>query len=125
MMVAPQRIELIGTELALLWPDGAEHYIQSEFLRAASPSAENTGNVICLGGKLEAQTKKHSQASSSVDGDRLVDMRCNSNSAMATTQGSILSTIFESLEKSLAHSTKLHCDQLAALVITIGRLIWR
>ena len=48
-MNAPQRIELIGTEIALIWPDGTEQYIPCERLRAWSPSAENTGERDLLG----------------------------------------------------------------------------
>lgn len=57
-MNAPQRIELIGSEVALLWPDGAEHYIPSERLRAWSPSAENTGERDLLGRKIGGTDQK-------------------------------------------------------------------
>jgi DUF971 family protein len=58
MIAAPQRIELIGTEVALIWADGTEHYIQSERLRAASPSAENTGERDLLGRKIGGTDQK-------------------------------------------------------------------
>lgn len=48
-MNAPQRIELIGTDIAIIWSDGTEYYIPSERLRAWSPSAENTGERDLLG----------------------------------------------------------------------------
>lgn len=49
MTAAPTRLDLIGSELAILWPDGTEHYIPCERLRAWSPSAENTGERDLLG----------------------------------------------------------------------------
>ncbi|HCN29010.1 MAG TPA: hypothetical protein DIT64_09685 [Verrucomicrobiales bacterium] len=42
-MTAPEKIEVIGKEVAIRWRDGAEDYITCERLRVASPSAENTG----------------------------------------------------------------------------------
>jgi DUF971 family protein len=51
-MNAPTRLELIGTELAILWQDGAEHYIPTERLRAWSPSAETTGERDLLGQRI-------------------------------------------------------------------------
>ena len=57
-MNAPQRIELIGHEIALIWADGVEHYLHSELLRAASPSAENTGERDLLGRKIGGSSQK-------------------------------------------------------------------
>ncbi|MCF3648985.1 DUF971 domain-containing protein [Synoicihabitans lomoniglobus] len=48
-MDAPTNIQLVGTEVAIAWSDGAETYFQSEMLRAASPSAENVGERDILG----------------------------------------------------------------------------
>ncbi len=48
-MIKPSNIQLIGTELALQWPDGTEDYFQEEFLRANSPSAQNTGEPDIFG----------------------------------------------------------------------------
>lgn len=48
-MNSPQRIEAIGSEIAVMWSDGAEQYIAMEKLRAASPSAENTGERDLVG----------------------------------------------------------------------------
>lgn len=48
-MKPPVRIEAIGTEIAIVWPDGAEQYIPMERLRALSPSAENTGERDLVG----------------------------------------------------------------------------
>ncbi len=46
---SPENMQLIGAELALRWPDGTEHYIPVEQLRAASPSAENVGESDLFG----------------------------------------------------------------------------
>jgi DUF971 family protein len=45
----PQNIALIGTEVAIIWNDGAEHYYPMETLRLASPSAENLGETDLFG----------------------------------------------------------------------------
>ncbi|MGJ3242952.1 MAG: gamma-butyrobetaine hydroxylase-like domain-containing protein [Opitutales bacterium] len=49
MTPAPEDLQLIGTTLALRWGDGTEVYLESEFLREHSPSAENVGEVDILG----------------------------------------------------------------------------
>ena len=49
MTAAPVRIEAIGSEIAILWPDGHEQYLSMERLRAASPSAENVGERDLVG----------------------------------------------------------------------------
>ena len=51
-MVTPVDIQLIGTEVALRWSDGVESYFTGEFLRAASPSAENMGERDVLGRQI-------------------------------------------------------------------------
>jgi DUF971 family protein len=48
-MHTPVNIQLIGTEVAIGWSDGAETYFQGDELRAASPSAENIGERDILG----------------------------------------------------------------------------
>lgn len=48
-MTPPKNIQLIGSELAILWDDGSESYITSSALRAASPSAETAGERDILG----------------------------------------------------------------------------
>ena len=48
-MPHPSNIAAIGKEIAILWDDGSESYITMEKLRAASPSAENTGETDLLG----------------------------------------------------------------------------
>ena len=47
----PKNIQLIGTELAILWEDESESYFTSEFLRRHSPSAENIGEKDIFGNK--------------------------------------------------------------------------
>jgi len=48
-MQAPQDIQIIGSEVAVLWEDGVESYFPSELLRAASPSAETRGEKDIFG----------------------------------------------------------------------------
>jgi DUF971 family protein len=48
-MHAPVNIQLIGSELAVVWADGAESYVGFEKLRAASPSAETAGERDIFG----------------------------------------------------------------------------
>ena len=45
----PKDIQLIGTELAIIWEDGSESYFPSEFLRTYSPSAQNIGEKDIFG----------------------------------------------------------------------------
>lgn len=49
MTAAPVRMEAIGTEMAIVWPDGHEQFLPMERLRAASPSAENVGERDLVG----------------------------------------------------------------------------
>jgi DUF971 family protein len=48
-VVKPTRIELIGDEVAIKWADGAESFITSSALRAASPSAAARGEPDIFG----------------------------------------------------------------------------
>lgn len=48
-MVTPARIELIGSEVAIKWADGAETFIATPALRAASPSAAARGEPDIFG----------------------------------------------------------------------------
>jgi DUF971 family protein len=48
-MKTPQNIQLIGSEVALGWSDGAETYFHAATLRAASPSAETRGEQDIFG----------------------------------------------------------------------------
>lgn len=47
----PKNIQIIGTELAIVWDDESESYFSSEFLRRHSPSAENIGEKDIFGNK--------------------------------------------------------------------------
>ncbi|MCB1224976.1 MAG: DUF971 domain-containing protein [Verrucomicrobiales bacterium] len=51
-MIEPQRIEAIGDLVAIVWSDGAESYYDMARLRAASPSAETTGERDLLGRQI-------------------------------------------------------------------------
>ncbi len=48
-MPSPANIQIVGSEVAIAWDDGAETYFSGEYLRAASPSAENMGERDILG----------------------------------------------------------------------------
>lgn len=48
-MTPPKDIQIIGSEIAILWPDSREDYFPMETLRANSPSAENIGERDILG----------------------------------------------------------------------------
>jgi len=54
----PQNIQLIGSEVAIVWNDGAESYFPSEKLRAASPSAETRGEKDIFGQQYGGTGKK-------------------------------------------------------------------
>jgi DUF971 family protein len=45
----PKNLQLIGTELAIVWEDGSESYFPSDFLRKHSPSAQNIGEKDIFG----------------------------------------------------------------------------
>jgi len=57
--MSPARLELIGNEVAIIWSDGHEQFIAMEKLRAASPSAENTGERDLLGRQIGGTNQKH------------------------------------------------------------------
>ena len=48
-MISPSRVQVIGSEVAIAWSDGAESYLAAEYLRAASPSASNMGERDIFG----------------------------------------------------------------------------
>jgi len=50
-MHTPIDIQLIGTEVAIRWSDGAETYFAADRLRGASPSAETQGERDIFGNK--------------------------------------------------------------------------
>ncbi|MEM7791401.1 MAG: DUF971 domain-containing protein [Verrucomicrobiota bacterium] len=45
----PKDIQLIGSELCIIWTDETESFFPSEFLRANSPSAANIGEKDIFG----------------------------------------------------------------------------
>lgn len=49
ILQAPKTILLVGHDVAVLWPDGREDILPMDFLRANSPSAENTGEADLFG----------------------------------------------------------------------------
>ena len=57
-MLAPQNIQLIGSEVAIAWSDGTETYHPADKLRAASPSAETRGEKDILGQQHGGSSKK-------------------------------------------------------------------
>jgi len=50
-MLKPKDIQLIGSEVAILWEDGSESFLPMEYLRAHSPSAETQGERDILGNR--------------------------------------------------------------------------
>jgi DUF971 family protein len=71
MNLQPQRVEVIGHELALVWSDGMESYIDLEKLRRACPCAACGGEPDVMG---EIQRPRVSYGSHSFElrGFRLV-----------------------------------------------------
>ena len=57
-MIAPDNIQIIGDEICFHYPDGLEHYIKMERLRAMSPSAETAGERDLLGQKIGGDVRK-------------------------------------------------------------------
>ncbi len=58
-MIFPTKIELIGSTLSILWNDNSENYFESEFLRTASPSAQNIGEKDIFGNQYGGQGPKN------------------------------------------------------------------
>ena len=58
-MIAPQDIQIIGSEIAIRWNDGKESYITFATLRAASPSAETRGEQDIFGNKYGGEAPKN------------------------------------------------------------------
>jgi DUF971 family protein len=54
----PQNIQLIGSEVAIVWDDGVESYFTGPVLRAASPSAETRGEKDIFGHQYGGGEKK-------------------------------------------------------------------
>lgn len=57
-MKTPQKIQLIGAELAIAWDDGTESYFTAPQLRAASPSAEARGEKDIFGQQYGGADKR-------------------------------------------------------------------
>ncbi len=51
LVKTPKNIQLVGSEVAILWSDGTESYFGAEKLRAASPSADTRGERDIFGQK--------------------------------------------------------------------------
>jgi len=71
-MSKPDRIELIGNEVAIAWSDGAETYFSMEKLRAFSPSAENVGERDLLGRQIGGHRGPREFPGVTVTGWRLI-----------------------------------------------------
>lgn len=56
-MTSPANIQLIGSEVAILWSDGREDYFPMDKLRASSPSAETQGERDLLGRPITGDEK--------------------------------------------------------------------
>ena len=48
-MHSPTNIQLIGSDLCIVWDDGSESYFPAPFLRKHSPSAQNIGEKDIFG----------------------------------------------------------------------------
>lgn len=57
-MTPPRDIQLIGSEVAIAWTDGREDFFPMEVLRAASPSAEQTGERDIFGQQYGGSNQK-------------------------------------------------------------------
>ncbi len=57
-MIAPQEIQVIGSEIAIRWADGKESFITFATLRAASPSAEVRGEHDIFGHQYGGEAPK-------------------------------------------------------------------
>lgn len=58
-MIAPTDIQLIGTEVAIRWADGAESFLSFATLRAASPSASVRGERDIFGHHYGGEVPKN------------------------------------------------------------------
>ena len=58
-MQTPTDIQVIGSEVALRWDDGAESFITMATLRAASPSAEVRGERDIFGHQYGGEAPKN------------------------------------------------------------------
>ncbi|MBL4575314.1 MAG: DUF971 domain-containing protein [Opitutaceae bacterium] len=70
-MISPKNIQLIGTEIAILWEDGKESYFSAPVLRAASPSASAQGEKDIFGQQYGGEFgKDHSDVT--IDGWKMI-----------------------------------------------------
>jgi DUF971 family protein len=58
-VIAPTDIQIIGTEVALRWDDGAESFISFATLRAASPSASVRGEHDIFGNQYGGEAPRN------------------------------------------------------------------
>ncbi|MDA9317465.1 DUF971 domain-containing protein [Puniceicoccaceae bacterium] len=54
----PKDVQLIGTDLAIVWEDSSESYFPPDFLRAHSPSAQNIGEKDIFGNQYGGEGPK-------------------------------------------------------------------
>lgn len=57
-MIRPKNMQLIGTELAIVWEDDIEGYISGQKLRANSPSASVSGEKDIFGTQYGGESAK-------------------------------------------------------------------
>lgn len=55
----PKSIQVIGSDLAIIWEDGKEGYISPEALRANSPSASVSGERDIFGTQYGGESNKN------------------------------------------------------------------
>jgi DUF971 family protein len=58
-MQTPLNIQSIGSEIAVVWSDGAESYLRHDLLRRASPSAETQGEHDVFGNQYGGSPKNN------------------------------------------------------------------
>lgn len=58
-MILPNKIELIGPTLCIIWNDGSEDFFESALLRLRSPSAQNIGEKDIFGNRYGGQTQSN------------------------------------------------------------------
>ncbi|MEO0447927.1 MAG: gamma-butyrobetaine hydroxylase-like domain-containing protein, partial [Verrucomicrobiota bacterium] len=54
----PEDLQLIGNTVAIRWSDGSEDYLDMEYLRAQSPSAEQKGEPDVTGRTIGGSHQK-------------------------------------------------------------------
>jgi DUF971 family protein len=71
MVLEPTNIQQIANELAILWNDGAESYLDLQFLRRACPCAACGGEPDALGNVLRPEVN-YSEKSFELSGFEIV-----------------------------------------------------